>query len=163
MRVLLFKNNVHSQEPVEVPGLDRPIALNLTVRKGLKWSDLCVGDSVTLKETGSPQASILLPDPVATIFDIKVMRFSDLRRYAKLLRYEHDPECRTYPGLLRVMKRVYDGFFEDEIVTLVLYEVPLADGPDSPDGPWAKGFAEHCGDGSGAAHATTHGEGPQQS
>lgn len=120
MRVLLFKNNVHSREPIEVPGLDRPITLNLTVRKGLKWAELVAGEIIMLKATGDTSP---IPGPEAVIFDIKVMRFSDLSRYAKMLQYEHDPECRTYPGLLRVMKQVYDGFLEDEIVTLVLYSL----------------------------------------
>jgi len=124
MRTLLFKNNTHNRTPIEVPGLDYPVALNMTVRKGLKWADLCVGDAVVLKETGSGQESILLPAPIATIFDIKVMRFSDLLHHRKMLGFSQDPKCRYYSELLRTMKRCYDGFIADELVTIVFYIVP---------------------------------------
>ena len=52
-RILLFQNNVHNTEPVEIPGHE-PKAVNLTVRKGLKWSDLRVGDAIEIQETDNP-------------------------------------------------------------------------------------------------------------
>lgn len=121
MRTLLFKNNIHSIEKVEIPGHE-PRAVNLTVRKGLKWSNLLVGDVVELRETDTP-----VPEAgarvYAEIFDIKVMTFNDLMNYHRMLKLENDPDCRTYQGLYRVMKRVYDGFLQHELVTLVFYEL----------------------------------------
>lgn len=121
MRTLLFKNNVHNTEPVEIPGHD-PRAVNLTVRKGLKWSDLQVGDIVELQETDNPPKTdeeVCL----AEVYDVKVMTFNDLINYGKMLKLEHDPECRNYQGLFQVMRRVYDGFLQHELVTLVFYEI----------------------------------------
>lgn len=132
MRTLLFKNNVHNMEPVEIPG-DGARAVNLTFRKGLKWSDLKIGDTVELRETGAPEPILpvdgAMPDDgntdlvTATIYDVKVLPFRTLVNYPKMLQLAHDPECRNFPGLHRVMRRVYDGFLADEIVTLVFYEV----------------------------------------
>lgn len=121
MRTLLFKNNVHNTEAVDVPGREAT-AVNLTVRKGLKWSNLVDGEIIEVRETGA--------DPVedcqkvkATIFDVKVMCFTDLMSYPKMLLLEHDPECQNYQGLHKVMRKVYDGFLQHEIVTLVFYEI----------------------------------------
>jgi len=122
MRVLLFQNNVHSTEPVEFPdGVKR--AVNLTVRKGLKWSNLHVGDKVELRETGA-EVSEAGARVYATIYDVKVMTLNDLSNYAKMLKLEHDPDCQTFSGLYKEMRRVYDGFLSHELVTLVFYELP---------------------------------------
>jgi len=140
MRTLLFKVNVHNTEKVEIPGEEKPRAINLTVRKGLKWSDLKVGDTVNLRDTaadthdytndGTPPGGASMPplyeDQLATIYDVKVMSFADLMNYGTLLKLEHDPKCQTYHGLHATMRRVYDGFLQHELVTLVMYE-PVAD------------------------------------
>jgi len=73
--------------------------LNLTVRRGMKWS-------------------VLKPDNV-DVFLTKVMRFCDLKDYD--LYYEHDVKCRTYEGLLDTMRNTYEWFLEKEIVTLVYF------------------------------------------
>lgn len=121
MRTLLFQNNVHNTDPVEIPGHD-PRAVNLTVRKGLKWSSLQVGDKVEVRETGAdvPEADARV---YATIYDVKVLSFNDLMNYQRMLKLEHDPACRNFQGLFSVMKRVYDGFLQHELVTLVFYEI----------------------------------------
>lgn len=121
IRTLLFKNNVHSTELVEIPGEDKPRAINLTVRKGLKWSDVKVGDTVEVQTTGEEPP--IGAEVYATIYDVKVMTFNDLMNYPRLLKLEHDPECRNYKGLFEVMRRVYDGFLQHELVTLVMYEI----------------------------------------
>lgn len=122
IRTLLFKNNVHNTELKNIPGHD-PVALNLTVRKGLKWADLKVGDTVQVCETGK-QAEVTCSNQVwANIYDVKVMTFNDLMNYERLLQHEHDPECRNYKGLFETMRKVYDGFLQHELVTLVLYEI----------------------------------------
>ena len=123
MRTLLFQNNVHSTKKVEIPGHE-PAAVNLTVRKGLKWSDLAVGEAVLLRET--PSTELTIDTEVvnhATIYDVKVMSFADLMNYKRLLKLEHDPKCQTYTGLFETMRRVYDGFLQHELVTLVMYEL----------------------------------------
>lgn len=121
MRTLLFQNNVHNTKPVEIPN-HGPRAVNLTVRKGLKWTDLKVGDVVELRETGA-DASPCGGEVTATIYDVKVMVFKDLLNYGKMLNLEHDPECRGFPGLYKTMRNVYDGFLQHELVTLVFYEI----------------------------------------
>jgi hypothetical protein len=131
VRTLLFKNNVHSTEKIEIPGLDEPRTINLTVRKGLKWSDIPVGDPVELRETGDEtlrHRHVGSADDddrmvTATIFDVKVMSFKSLQSYPQMLKLEHDPDCRTWSGLYKVMRQVYDGFLADEVVTLVFYEL----------------------------------------
>ncbi len=130
MRTLLFQNNVHSTEKVEIPGSE-PRAVNLTVRKGLKWSDLKAGDVVELREVGAlsepGRPASLKPAPgnevTATIYDIKIMPFNALMNYPRMLKLEHDPKCQNYAGLFETMRKVYDGFLQHELVTLVMYEV----------------------------------------
>ena len=123
MRTLLFKNNVHSTEKIEIPGEDEPRAVNLTVRKGLKWADLKVGDTVQVCETGK-QVEVTCSNQVwATIYDVKVLTFNDLMNYERLLQLLNDPECRNYKGLFEIMRKVYDGFLQHELVTLVFYEM----------------------------------------
>ena len=124
METLLFKVNVHNTEKIEIPGEDKPRAVNLTVRKGLKWSTLQAGEEILLKET--PCGDLVVRTSAvshATIYDVKVMSFNDLMSYPKLLLLEQDPDCRTYKGLYEVMRRVYDGFLSHEVVTLVFYEL----------------------------------------
>jgi len=122
MRTLLFQVNVHNVEPVEIPHEARPRAVNLTVRKGLKWADLKVGDTVMLQETGADDPPCG-DEVTATIYDVKIMSFADLMNYPRMLKLEHDPRCQNYPGLFETMRRVYDGFLQHELVTLVFYEV----------------------------------------
>lgn len=131
MRTLLFKNNVHNTKPTEIPGETKSRAVNLTVRKGLKWSDLTIGETIEVRETGAP---IPLADPpvgrvYAVIYDVKVMSFADLMNYRALLKLEHDPKCQNYPGLFETMRKMYDGFLQHELVTLVLYEL-LEEAPE---------------------------------
>lgn len=121
MRTLLFQNNVHNTEPIELPNHEQR-AVNITVRRGLKWSDLRVGDTVILHETGAADPPCG-GEVFATIFDIKVMCFNDLMNYNRMLLLEHDPACQNYQGLFSVMRHVYDGFLQHELVTLVFYEV----------------------------------------
>jgi len=119
MRTLFFKNNVHNLDPIEIPG-QSPRAINLTVRRGLKWSDLFTGQLVELREMGAPESD---KAQIARIFDVKVMVFKDLINYSRMLDLGHDPKCRNWSGLAKVMRQVYDGFLSHEIVTLVFYEV----------------------------------------
>lgn len=126
MRTLLFQNNVHNTEKVEIPG-NEPRAINLTVRKGLKWSCLRVGEFIELRETGAEAPST--GDAVAAeIYDVKIIPFNSLLNYPRVLKLEHDPECQNYGGLFATMRKVYDGFLQHELVTLVFYE-PIQETP----------------------------------
>jgi hypothetical protein len=53
------------------------------------------------------------------ISDAVVSRFCDLGP----LQDEHDPACRTPGGLFDFMARVYPGFRETEIVTVLSFRV----------------------------------------
>ena len=130
MRTLLFQNNIHNTEPIEIPGHGKR-AVNLTVRKGLKWADLKVGEIIEVREIGAlsepGRPASLKPAPgneiTATIYDVKVMAFNDLMNYPRMLKLEHDPKCQSYTGLFETMRKVYDGFLQHELVTLVFYEL----------------------------------------
>jgi len=131
MRTLLFQNNVHNTERVEVPGDNTPRAVNLTVRKGLKWADLEIGETVYLQETPPTQEAVDAGEATsspgdevtATIYDVKTIPFNALVNYPRMLKLGHDPYCRNYPGLFETMRKVYDGFLQHELVTLVYYEL----------------------------------------
>jgi len=122
MKTLLFKNCVHNTKPIDIPGEEKPRAINLTVRKGLKWSDVKVGEIVEIQRTDDPPPEGA-PCVYAEIYDVKVMVFKDLINYNKMLELEHDPDCRNFPGLYKTMRKVYDGFLQHELVTLVFYEI----------------------------------------
>lgn len=123
MRTLLFQVNVHNTKLVEIPHEEKPRAVNLTVRKGLKWSDLKVGDVIELRETGAEPPAGTGDVVYATIYDVKIMPFNALMNYHRMIQLEHDPHCRTYTGLFETMRKVYDGFLQHELVTLVFYEL----------------------------------------
>ncbi len=131
MRTLLFQNNVHNTEKVEIPGSE-PRAVNLTVRKGLKWSDLKVGEIVELRATKGPPPLMVTScsGNGGTIYDVKIMPFNALMNYPRMLKLEHDPKCQNYAGLFETMRKVYDGFLQHELVTLVFYEVVKCKCPD---------------------------------
>jgi hypothetical protein len=122
MRVLLFKNNVHSTELIDLPHDERPRAVNLTIRKGLKWADLKVGETVLLQEAGADDP-LCGNEVFATIYDVKVIPFNSLMNYHRMLQLQHDPKCQNYTGLFETMRKVYDGFLQHELVTLVFYEL----------------------------------------
>lgn len=89
--------------------------VNLTVRRGTKWdaSKDIEGYAVgTRKEDGSR---------LIEVRETKVMRFEDIEK--EDLTFEHDPRCRTYEGLLEVMREVYSDFDVYEIVTLVYFKL----------------------------------------
>lgn len=113
-----FFNAMLSVEYNELPQLlfANPIftdGVNLSVRRGDKWFGV--------KEL--------------TLWDLKgntygrVNTFTSKKPFALLsaypdadsLKYEHDPNCRTYAGLLKDMKEVYEGFDPTELVTLVWF------------------------------------------
>jgi hypothetical protein len=92
------------------------IGTNVTCRRGIKWSS--VTGPITVSELGTPPLKEYLIQAIST----RVFRFSDLTDGD--VANEHDPECRTYDGLYKEMRRVYPGFDSREIVTLVSFEIP---------------------------------------
>ena len=77
---------------------------NLTVRRGTRWH-------------GRKASNF-------NILNSEVIRFRNLKdaSHKKVLKYEHDPKCRNYDGLLAEMKRIYKGFSANENVTLVFFK-----------------------------------------
>lgn len=90
-----------------------PLWINLTVRRGTKHAGL--SGKVILED-----ADGLCPRQFGQITDVKVKRFKDITQ--EELNFEHDIECRTYEGLLKRMKELYNNFGEEEIVTLIFFE-----------------------------------------
>lgn len=94
MKELKFKNNVFNK------------GVNVTVRRGIKWAS----------EVGK---RVVVGHRVAEILSANVIRFGGISDFH--LSFEHDPACRTKEGLLNVMKEIYDGFTEDEIITVLTF------------------------------------------
>ena len=95
MKELKFNNSIFNE------------GINLTVRNGIKWAFV---KSAFIAYLGYPIE-----------LHRQIFKFSDLKNYSELLLDEHDPECRTYDGLLSVMKETYPDFNEDNIVTLIWF------------------------------------------
>jgi hypothetical protein len=94
---------------------------NITCRRGIKW-DTLAKENVLVVDTDDP----IREDGVTKVIHVvdietRVFKFSDLRD--EDIADEHDPICRTVPGLLKVMQATYDNFDEREIVTLCAFDV----------------------------------------
>lgn len=93
--------------------------LNVTVRRGHSWLKAVSGDTLVLKDADAHIHAR------ADTHSANHKRFKDIDtdEYCYLLRYMHDPRCRTYQGLLDEMGRIYPDFSENEFVTLLLFFV----------------------------------------
>ena len=89
--------------------------LNLTVRRGIYWSTkVKAGDAVELTSFSGQSFGEATIDYVVTI------RFCDIPDY--MLKFEHEPQFRTYAGLLYGMRQAYTPvFLEEEICTLIFF------------------------------------------
>lgn len=85
--------------------------INLSIRRGDKWFG--VKDAALWDLKGNTYGRV-------NLFTTK-QSFALLSGDPEDLEYEHDPNCRTYAGLLKDMKEVYDGFDPTEVVTLVWF------------------------------------------
>lgn len=84
--------------------------LNISVRRGIKWS---LEKTVTLADlSGNEYGEVKI--------DTLVFRFCDLTD-ADVER-EHDIDCQTIAGLLRVMKGIYPTFDPRELVTIITFQ-----------------------------------------
>lgn len=117
---LLFKGNLTFHD-------DR---MNLTIRRGVKWSFCSVGDIVNVSDADNrfeitedgKHRDITKPIILfkAKIVGTKLVRFCDL--FDNDLEYEHDPNCRTVDGLSKVLSNIYPLFDRRELVTLVYFD-----------------------------------------
>lgn len=92
--------------------------LNLTVRNGSKWADLKCGEALRVVKTGEEDTEL------GRVVVINAVRRSVLDGLpSDLLRYEHDPSCRSPEGLRKALDEAYpDGWGPD--LTLLFF-VPL--------------------------------------
>jgi hypothetical protein len=91
--------------------------INLTVRRGTRW-DVYDGDTVMVQYINADGAQMRWATKIRT----RVFRFQDVT--TEMLQDEHDPACRTYKGLRKVMFELYPDFHSNEMVTLVSFETP---------------------------------------
>jgi hypothetical protein len=97
--------------------------VNVTVRRGRAWAEkVWPGDRVTLVAVDDPNNPVEMTD--AYIVSVLIVPF--LRIPREVLRREHDKSCRDLDGLFRVMRRVYNGFSADELVTVLEFR-PVGD------------------------------------
>lgn len=89
--------------------------VQITVRNGPKWSKRVVPDmTLTVAETNGDDVGVVaIRGALLTTFDALPN---------EILFREHDPTCRNYAGLLGEMRRVYPGFKETDVVTVLFFE-----------------------------------------
>lgn len=104
MRVMFFEHNVHGR------------GVNVTVRRGKKWSDLRNDEEIRLMQTDGADAAYRARVVVAL-----TMAFAHVP--TGVLPYCNDPDCRTLSGLVATMRRLYPDFSPEDEVTVVLYYV----------------------------------------
>lgn len=102
METLLFANHVFHA------------GVNLTTRLGSKWLNKVIpGDNVLISNLDGSEVS------QATVVSVLIQTFKDIP--LSLLKFEHDPSCRTHEGLLKEMNRVYPECTNDSTVTIILF------------------------------------------
>jgi hypothetical protein len=90
------------------------------VRRGNKWSGYH-GD-VIMKTPAIGAFTVCKSPIIGRIVYTKEVKFMDIR--AIDIDIEHDPECRTYSGLLNAMKLVYGEDFDPlETVTVIYFMI----------------------------------------
>lgn len=102
-----------------------------TVRRGFKWAEGKQGEILELwrcaqahdgrcVEAADGQTGCHM-EGLGVVRGKWVGQFKAI--LARLVDMEHDPESRTYAGLLAAMQRVYQGFADQEYVTVLIYDV----------------------------------------
>jgi hypothetical protein len=95
--------------------------LNITVRRGLEWfrKGLIPGQTITLCVCPPGQDHTVVGQArVAFVMAALIETIPD-----ELMKYEHEPSCRTKEGLLAAMSRVLGEVWADEIVTVIGFEM----------------------------------------
>jgi len=98
--------------------------LNITVRRGLAWSQkgLLPGETITLCVCpGGHNHTVIGQARVAFVMAARVGTIPD-----ELMAYEHEPSCRSKEGLLAAMSQVYGEVRSDEAVTVIGFEIDFS-------------------------------------
>ena len=98
--------------------------LNITVRRGLAWSQkgLLPGETIILCVCpGGHNHTVIGQARVAFVMVAQVAGIPD-----ELIAYEHEASCRTKEGLLAAMSRVFGEVRSDEIMTVIGFEMDLS-------------------------------------
>lgn len=103
MRQMAFSNPVFREK-----GL-----LNCTVRNGVFWSNLKIGEWVLMYGKGIKR--------LGQVRKILICSFDLLKKSD--IRYEHDEKCKELKGLYKVMRGLYPKFTLFSIVTAVYFEM----------------------------------------
>lgn len=89
--------------------------INVTVRKGRRWDhDLGIEDVVTMSDSEND-----------VIGHMKVVgkMVTELEKVPEgMLKSNHDPDARTFDGLLNVLQTHYDDIGPESVVTVVFFE-----------------------------------------
>ncbi|MEE8551578.1 MAG: hypothetical protein V3T08_10035 [Gemmatimonadota bacterium] len=94
--------------------------LNLTVRNGDKWADARCGDILQVVKTGEEDIEL------AQVMVVGAVLTNDVPNEAEyLLKYEHDPSCRTMERLHEVLDEAYPNGWGPNLT--LLFFVPLAE------------------------------------
>ena len=113
MPILYFKNPVFK------------VGRNVTCRRGIVW-DALPKDNVLVVDRDDPFESNGQPKVLYVVsIKTRVFRFSDL--LDSDLVDEHEPQCRSVSGLLKVMKNIDADFDEREMITLVAFNLSTID------------------------------------
>lgn len=87
-----------------------------TIRNGLKWSEVPIGQGLLLAKTGGP---IVVE---ATVVGSLYMRARDV--VDDIIKLNHDPAAQTRDGLYRAMRLAYgEEWSDDSFVTVLFFEV----------------------------------------
>ena len=95
-----------------------------TIRKGIKWGSLEVGEIIQLMPTENAAQyaeGAEIPEVKYTqkgkIIKVSIRRFCDIDDSE--LVYNFDPNCRNWLGLSESMSKLYKDFNEVDIITMV--------------------------------------------
>jgi len=86
--------------------------LNVTVRTGHRNYE--IGELVKIQNT---TADVEIHNKTAKVLFLHVCKFQDIPQW--ILDNEHDPSCRNWSGLKRVMKLIYPDMNIEDIITCI--------------------------------------------
>lgn len=88
--------------------------VNVTVRRGVKWHG---AEGIYKARASDPK---IKGDTEIIVIGTDIHRLTEIP--AASLRWEHDPDCISYDGLLKAMRRAYgDEFSPLEYVTVIFF------------------------------------------
>ncbi len=100
--------------------------INLTVRLGDKWlKQANVGDNIVICKTPEEEGGTATATQLANAVIVGQMFLPFSQIPPSLLKLEHDPECRSFAGLVRAMTAAYGTSFDINTadVTLLFFKV----------------------------------------